>query len=217
MRAGAHDIRVLNEVWLDRIYEPTPEFRVRKGWTVLDLGGHKGSFAVQSALTDPTTRVHVLEPEPENLDYLRKNVALNQLGNVTVHAAAVSATSGEAVLHVGGRRGSGTNSLLREHVAGYEGASVSVRTERLDDLVAAVGGRVDLMKMDVEGAEYEVLHGVSAETLRAIRRIVLEYHAAAGLESDLVAADLQKHLEQHGFACSVAKERCLLFASRRDA
>ena len=56
MRAGSHDIRVLNEVWLDRIYEPAPDFSVRKGWTVLDLGAHKGSFAVRAALAGPTTR-----------------------------------------------------------------------------------------------------------------------------------------------------------------
>ena len=140
MQAGSHDIRVLNEVWLDRVYEPDADFSVREGWTVLDLGAHKGSFAVRAALAGPKTRVHAVEPEPENLRYLNANIALNRLENVVVHAAAVSADPGEALLYVGGHRGSGTNSLLRERVKGDKGVSVAVPTIRLDDLLERAGG-----------------------------------------------------------------------------
>ena len=53
------------------------------------------------------------------------------------------------------------------------------------------------------------------EALRRIRRIVLEYHGAAGLDADAIADDLQKHLQDNGFECTVAKDRYLLFARRR--
>ena len=215
MQAGSHDIRVLNEVWLDRIYEPSPDFCVGKGWTVLDVGAHKGSFAVRAASADPTTKVHAVEPEPENLQYLNTNVALNRLQNVVIHAAAVSPDPGEALLYVGGERGSGTNSLFQKQVAGQKRAAVSVATIRLDDVLERAGGQVDLMKMDVEGAEYAVLHAVSLKSLRRVRRIALEYHGVAGLDAHTVGDDLRKHLQGNGFECAVAKDRCLLFARRR--
>ncbi len=214
MQAGSHDIRVLNEVWLDRIYEASPDFSVQNGWTVLDVGAHKGSFAVLAALAGPATRVHAVEPEPENLRCLNANIALNRLENVVVHARAVSADPGEAFLYVGGQRGSGTNSLFQEQVQGHR-ASVSVPTMRLVDLLETAGGQVDLMKMDVEGAEYSVLHGVPVEALRRIRRIVLEYHGVGGLDAEAIADDLQEYLQRNGFECTVAKHRSMLFARRR--
>ena len=214
MQAGSHDIRVLNEVWSDRVYEPNADFSVRDGWTVLDLGAHKGSFTVRAALAGPKTRVYAVEPEPENLRYLNANIALNRLQNVVVHAAAVSAEPGEALLYVAGR-GSGTNSLLRGLVKGDTGVSVAVATIRLDDLLERAGGQVDLMKMDVEGAEYAVLHTVSSTALRRIHRIVLEYHDVAGLDAEAVRDDLQRHLQGNGFECAAAKDRPLLFARRR--
>jgi FkbM family methyltransferase len=215
MKGGSHDVRVLNEVWLDRIYEPSPDFRVRQGWTVLDLGGHKGAFTVRAALAGPTTRVHVLEPEPENLRYLRANLVLNRLANVVVHAGAVSTSSGEALLYLSDHGGSGTNSLFQEQVEGRKVRTLSVPTIRLDDLLDRAGGQVDLMKMDVEGAEYAVLHAVSPEGLRRIRRIVLEYHAVAGLDAQAVGDDLRQYLQGNGFECAVAEDRCVLFARRR--
>ena len=214
MQAGSHDIRVLNEVWLDRVYEPDADFSVREGWTVLDLGAHRGSFAVRAALAAPKTRVLAVEPEPENLRYLNANIALNRLGNVAVHAAAVSADPGEALLYVAAR-GSGTNSLLRERVKGDKGVSVAVPTIRLDDLLEKADGQVDLMKMDVEGAEYAVLHAVSSNALRRIHRIVLEYHGVTGLDAEAVRDDLQSHLQGNGFECAADKDRSLLFARRR--
>ena len=214
MQTGSHDIRVLNEVWLDRVYEPDADFSVRDGWTVLDLGAHKGSFAVRAALAGPKTRVHAVEPEPENLRNLNANIALNRLQNVVVHAAAVSAEPGEALLYVAGR-GSGTNSLFRERIKGDKGVSVAVPTIRLDDLLESAGGQVDLMKMDVEGAEYAVLHAVSSKTLRRIHRIVLEYHGVTGLDAEAVRDDVQRHLQGNGFECAAAKDRPLLFARRR--
>ena len=58
-----------------------------------------------------------------------------------VHTGAVSTNHGEALLYVGGHRGSGTNSLLQERVEGHKGVSVSVPTIRLDDLLEQAGRR----------------------------------------------------------------------------
>jgi FkbM family methyltransferase len=214
MQGGSHDVRVLNEVWLDRIYDARPDFPVQEGWIVLDVGAHKGSFTVRAALTGPATKVYAVEPEPENLRCLQANIAMNHLDNVVVHPAAIATTPGEALLYIAGALGSGGNSLFREHLAGDQAGSVSVPTLTLEDLLHAAGGRVDLMKMDIEGAEYPVLHAASPETLRRVRRLTLEYHGAAGLDAQEVGADLQRHLEANGFECTAARDRCLLYARR---
>ena len=67
----------------------------------------------------------------------------------------------------------------------------------LDELLRRLGvARCDLLKLDCEGAEYEILYGASEETLRAIDAITAEYHV--GLNEHTVA-ELVRFLESRGF------------------
>ena len=212
MEAGPHDVRVLNEVWLDRIYEPTAEFRVRDGWTVVDLGAHKGSFTVLAALSGPRTVVHAMEPAPDNLECLHRNIELNRATNVRVYERAVSSREGKSLIAVDSAA-SGRSSLIIER--GFADL-VAVRTMRLEDLLTQIPGSIDLLKIDVEGAERDVFRHASAETFSRVRRIVLEYHEIPGRSADEVAGDLRALLFQRGFRCGEVRNRHLLFAERAD-
>lgn len=205
--AGQADIRVLNEVWLDRVYEPTPAFRPRAGWTVLDIGAHKGSFALLAAAAG--AEVHAYEPSPTNLVQLRRNAQANGV-QVHVHDCAVSTERGSTVLTAaGGESHRGTIVLERAH-----GEGVTVDTVTLDDAVETLDGRVELLKMDIEGAELGVLRAASPATLARVDRLVVECHSASVSSTDEVAAEVVELLERHGFDASYKRSRQLVHAER---
>lgn len=136
---------------------------IRPGATVLDVGGHVGYYTLVSArLAGPTGRVVAFEPNPANHDFLRRHVAINGLANVEVVQAAVSSSNGTARFDFGS--GSGTGHLA-------ESGAIEVRTVRLDDFCAERGLRPNAIKIDVEGAELEVLRG-GEQTIAASRPVI---------------------------------------------
>lgn len=208
---GWIDVTVLKSIWGDRIYETFPGFAPEPGWVVLDLGAHKGGFALFAARAG--AEVYALEPERHNLELLRANVARNPAaggGRVHVRAGAVAGASGEGELI---RRNSWAHGIEThpDDPAGLDREPVAL--VGLDELVAEAGGRVDLAKLDVEGAELAALVDASAETLARIGRIVLEYHAVGGKSDEEVGGILFDHLAGHGFRCRLYPYNTL-FADR---
>jgi FkbM family methyltransferase len=139
---------------------------LRPGDVVLDLGANVGFFTlIGAALVGDAGRVVAVEPLPRNAYYLRRNVALNHLANVTVVQAAVSEGEGVLPLSLGESDQDGT-------LTGSGGPALAVRTVSVDALVEELGVRPALVKIDVEGAEACVLEGMAA-TLRTARPIVV--------------------------------------------
>ena len=168
---------VAKEVLHDLTYEHDPAFRPRPGWTVLDVGAHQGLFSVHAArLVGPQGRVISIEAFPGNAARLRGNIARNGLGNVVVGEAAAAEKEGRADLHIN-ILVSGGQSLVYDN-ADYRGV-VSVPLTTVDGRLAELGvGRVDLVKIDVEGAAHRVLDG--APRLLASRpRLVMEIEGGA--------------------------------------
>lgn len=155
------------------------------GGTMLDVGGNIGLYALLGAkLVGPTGRIHSFEPEPRNAARLRANVALNGFANVDVVEAAVYSSSGTVVLNVFDSRFNAWHSLgrpelpdpadARRTVAPAETREVAAVT--LDDYCKQHGiTSIDLLKLDVEGAEVDALLG--ARRLlgsRAVRALLFE-------------------------------------------
>ncbi|HET6764933.1 MAG TPA: FkbM family methyltransferase [Longimicrobiaceae bacterium] len=155
-------------------YEPeqTALFRrhVQPGARVLDVGAHVGYYTlVSSVLAGPTGKVWAFEPNPTNHAFLRRHVQINGRGNVTVVQAAVSDRPGTARFDFG--TGSGTGHLA-------EDGAIEVRTLRLDDFCAEQGADPTAVKIDVEGAEMQVLEGAEQVIARARPVIFLSTHGA---------------------------------------
>lgn len=137
------------------------------GQTFWDVGAHIGFFAViASRIVGLSGQVRCFEPMDESRDRLGLTVELNGLVNVSISNIAVSEKSGYAVLHP--HRLSPMWTLV-DPQGGREGVTVRVRS--LDDL-AAEAGAPDVIKVDVEGAELEVLRG-GIRLLRSARPVLL--------------------------------------------
>jgi FkbM family methyltransferase len=129
----------------------------RPGDTVLDVGAHIGLFTVfMSRLVGPAGRVLSFEPTPCTCGVLRETVRINFCeSNVEVHQAAVSKGSGRGILFDTGDVLSNANSLVPTRRSQCE---ISVATVSIDEVVPR-GEEVRLLKIDVEGAELDVLRG----------------------------------------------------------
>lgn len=155
-------------------YEPEQtrlfQEHVRPGDTVLDIGAHVGYYSLlSSVLAGDAGTVWAFEPNPHNCAFLRRHVEINRRGNVRVTEAAVSDAAGRARFDFG--RGSGTGRLSGD-------GAIEVATVRLDDFVRERGIAPTAVKIDVEGAEVQVLEGARA-TLGEHRPVIfLSTHGA---------------------------------------
>lgn len=148
--------------------------RVRPGMTALDIGAHVGFYTLLLAkLVSQSGRVISFEPMPNNFARLVENVGLNQLEQVTLVNLAVLARSQEIQANVPpGEPYSGSISLHHD----YGTPRISVRATSLDEYLAGLTGRLDFAKIDVEGAEAEVLEG-GVQTLKRLRpALLVELH-----------------------------------------
>jgi len=143
---------------------------LREPLAVVDIGGHVGAFACQLAALAPQAQVRCFEPSPVSADYLRRNVSANGFADrVQVRELAVAARVGQSVLADNGG-GSALNALVDS------GDGLPVDTTTFDAVVADLSRGADVVKIDCEGAEYDLVFGSAPESWDSVRRVVLEYH-----------------------------------------
>ncbi len=151
---------------------------LRDGDVFLDVGANIGLYSVYAALRRPSARVAALEPEFANLHLLRDNIVANRLTDrVSAFAVALGATSGIGYLRVHDLTPGAalhTTTAPSPDVAPpacREGVAIMA----LDDFCRETGLAPNLVKIDVDGAEAEILEG-AAETLRspALRSVLIE-------------------------------------------
>lgn len=159
---------------------------------VVDIGAHIGCFSTDLLRRFPGATVHSYEPTPSTGAYTVRNVESNGLADrITVHRAAVGSRTGTLVMADNGP-GSGHNGVL--HLGESGATAIEVACDSIADAFAASGGRVDLLKMDAEGAEYGILLDSDPTLWAGVRRLVMEYHHS----SDHVFDDLRTFLEDTG-------------------
>jgi FkbM family methyltransferase len=124
-------------------------------------------------------RVHGFEPEPRNLEHMRRNIAANDLAaSVQAHGVALSKAEGTAELFVRGEAGEGRHSLVSER--GSTGA-IKVPLTTMDTFCQENRVLPTVIKIDVEGAEGEVLYGMGALLERhRPRELFMEIHNKGG-------------------------------------
>ncbi len=151
---------------------------IEPGDTVFDVGANIGFFAtLLSRLVGPAGRVFAFEPEPENLAMLRANLARNACENVKVEALAVGARPGTATFSLDETTGS-TGYLGGEATAGELAVGtgkvrlIEIPVETIDGLTTRLGIAPALIKMDIEGGEFQALEGADL-TLTRHRPIVI--------------------------------------------
>lgn len=215
LRSGTrYTVRSLMDVWtvketnLNRDYERYGAV-IQDDWHVVDIGAALGDFTVFAARRASHGWVFAYEPAPDSVAILQRNLELNQTRNVTVVPHAVSATAGALTLDVSGGvpvqyRTADVSEPAGLRTPSIEG-KITVRSLALADVLAGLPrGRCDFLKMDCEGAEYDILLNLDDAALGRIRRICLEYHEGVTAHSH---ADLAHFLGARGWRVRVYPSR----------
>lgn len=189
------DLWSIKEAFIDRFYERYG-FPIEKRWTVVDIGAGIGEYTLLAAITDTSNRVIAFEPFAESYKLLRQNLRLNGAINVSAVPIAISSRTGQLSLDLS----AGEPLKIESHLAEIESATGAAGLVECLSLADAFERyeieHCDLLKLDCEGAEYDILFYASAETLSRVKRIVMEYHDGKTAYSH---KDMEHHLRDHGY------------------
>ena len=218
IRAERADYHMFHRIFLADEYRLTSLARRSLG-TVIDLGGNVGLFAARAATL--ARRVVAYEPVAANFAQLLTNVA--RYPNVEAIPKAVGPAGRIRIYHPRIPELSGVYSSFREN-----GGHMSDRYDEVDAvplgeiLEQHAIDRCTLLKIDVEGQEYDILYGASRDVLARVDNIHAEYHDVARDDPKSRVDALVGYLADHGYQTELVPHRRkpnhgMLFASRAAA
>lgn len=208
------DVWVLKETILDRAYEKAG-VPLQKGWTVVDIGAAQGDFAVWAAKQIAPGRLIAVEPYPQSIDLIHENLKKNNVKNGTIHEGAIASKNGSSRL-----------SLVTGEAAQHSTADTTASNGQIDVITLTLADlfaeqelqRCDYLKLDCEGAEYDILFSCSDDLLSSVERICMEVHDGVTVFSRL---DMRKFLESKGYSVKITpnpvhNNLAYLYAERRN-
>jgi FkbM family methyltransferase len=166
------DFKVINETWTENVY------RIHQGQffgagVFVDVGANIGAVSLfvdsfnKSRDDNNKIKVYAIEPEPNNLHLLNQNIQNNPTENITVVSNAI--WHKETMVSISNRGGNSS-------IVDLEEDSSEVLAITLETLFSTYSiEEVDVMKIDIEGAEFDLIINTPAETLAKINRLVLEF------------------------------------------
>ncbi len=143
---------------------------VKPGDVIVDAGAHIGWHTLLlSRLVGEEGKVFAFEPDPENFAVLEKNAEVNEIDNITLENKAISNANGSVLLHLS-EENTGDHRIYSSE---SHRESIIVETVRLDDYFGPK--EIDLVKMDIQGAEVEALFGMKSLFEYETLKLVIEF------------------------------------------
>jgi FkbM family methyltransferase len=165
------DFKVIDEVLVGNVYRLEPA--QVKDKVVVDCGAHIGTFSAL-AVACHAANVLSIEPHDTNYDFLQRNIsrAIDMHGKCewSCYQAAIGRAGQRVTLRGDGATGQTTTPVLDDQ---------TVPALSLSHLLNEAGGRIDFLKVDVEGAEYEWFADADPNDLALVDKIRMEWHGRA--------------------------------------
>jgi len=190
--------RLKREVFTEHLYyfeteNPQP--------VIIDAGAHIGMATLYYKKIFPGARIIAIEPHPVSFALLEENVWSNGLSDVESHQVALASKAGQTTFFQdkSPERWFSTASFMAGAWNGDQKSTpLTVATQPLSDFLTQP---IECLKMDIEGAELQVL-SAAGEKLRTINHIMVEFHPHAGQD----IRDLVDLLEKNGFKIQAWKK-----------
>lgn len=186
LRAPSTDVTTYRQVFVREEYRAESRYQAR---VIIDAGANIGLASIYFALKFPHSKILALEPEPANFELLSRNV--RPYSNVIPIHAALWNTDGDVDLCDPGLGESGyTTRARRDELASGGSLGSKVRAITINTLLAEFDlQHIDVLKVDIEGAELEVFGGAE-DWIDIVSSVVIELHERlrAGCEQTFDAA-----------------------------
>lgn len=167
---GDADDSILAEIFLLREYALIEPVLKTAKTVVLDIGAHKGFFALYVRALNETVPILCYEPEEINYVALKRHLEINKIQGVVTKNVAAAKEEGTLLLNVS--EDSHNHSIV---VAPGTTVQKKVNATTLEKIVSKFE-KVDVLKMDIEGAEFQIFENINPEVLQKIGTLFMEYH-----------------------------------------
>lgn len=200
------DIHIFTEIWIQNIYKKK-NFDIKKNDIIIDIGANIGLFSLWAYQFCKNGQIYGYEPNNDNFKMFEKNIFENNITNISIFKKIVSNVEGTRKLYQ-------TNDFGTNTIYGSKNDAVDVQSTTLEKIFNENNlSNCDLLKMDCEGAEYEILLNLSDTIFKKINKICLEYHNMEELEYNV--NDLIIKLEKQKYKIEffpTSKQYGILFA-----
>ena len=168
LRTNSTDFMQFTTVWLQKEYG-IEGFEINNDDVVIDVGAHIGLFALFASQNCKNGKIFCFEPIKDNFKILTENVHLNNLKNVHLNNEVVSKEDGFVNIYL--NKDQSGHSIYKKTSEKIRTKSVSLETFFIENIT-----KCNFLKLDCEGAEYEIIESLSDKSMKKIEKICLEYH-----------------------------------------
>lgn len=179
----------------------------KKRPVIFDCGSNIGMSVVYFKWLYPESEIYAFEPDRETFKILKANIEKNKFNNVYLNEIALANKVGKVNLYIDNENpGNLTMSIIKNRLPLNE---IKVNSSKLSSFIKSK--KIDLIKMDIEGAESEVIKDlVSAKKLNQVNELILEYHHLIGDDSANFS-NLLFMLEKNDFKYRIKADTMLLY------
>lgn len=175
------DLDIFHEIFIDNLYDKL--FIPKKGDIVLDIGASRGWYACKiSEQVGEQGRIIAIEPDPNNFYFLKKNIEINKLNNITPLNLGVWSKKRELILNT--NKYASQIEIVRNS---SKNSRIHTKVDKIDNIFANLNlEKISLIKIDIEGAEIEAIKGAFKvlSNSKDICLIIAAYHKIVrGIES----------------------------------
>lgn len=188
-------LQTFKEVFMDECYVDALQRNVPQRGAVIDIGANAGFFSMFAASRFDHPLILSYEPIPANFKQLEKNRQLNAQCDIHPHQRAVAGQAGEITLTFDPSDSFTTSASMTRP---QEGDEIKVTCVTLQDIFETYQlERCDFLKMDCEGAEFDIFYNCPEDILSRIDQIAMEVHKGPEPGHDIDS--LEQFFKQHGF------------------
>lgn len=190
---------IFNEIFVEKSYD-YPHLTANHP-VIIDIGANTGLFSLRMKQLYPESSLYSYEPFLKNFEQLERNINLSNLRNIDIFQKGVGGRTRTEKLFLN-KNNLGGHSLFEMEARSSE--FVEIEIIGIANLLSNLGlDRIHLIKMDCEGAEYEIIKGIDAQLASKIEIILFE-----STESVYSLNKLTDHLKALGFEIEFIEKSC---------